>query len=236
MFRIIQQQMFFVLRIALVAIFALACARAEAQVKPLRITGGGNAPVGLPLVPLTPAAHDATGVATELGMYRGAGLFQLLNYTGPLSAQFSSAPDFTFVGANGDKLVMTYGVVSNGARQPGQVTLTPNADGSLTAVFVAEFNPVIARCTGRFANLAGGSLIMVAVSSPFFVLGANTTPFTYTWQGEGQLVYGGNLAAARRQLQRMTQPNIAAIKAQLLRAQMARAAAARQASPPARRR
>jgi hypothetical protein len=85
---------------------------------------------------------------------------------------------------------MTAGVTSNGAQQPGQATLTLNADGSFTAVFVAEFNPDLANCTGRFAKLTSGSLIMVAVSDPFFILGASTTPFNYTWQGSGTLTYG----------------------------------------------
>src|SRR5262249_24337876 len=152
------------------------------------------------------------------------------NFTGPLTAQFSSAPDVTFVAANGDKLVMTYGVVANGAAQPGQVALSPNADGSFTAVFVAEFNPLLAKCTGRFANVTSGSLIMVAVSSAFFIVGTNTTPFTYNWQGQGQLVYG-NVA---RKAPPVRQPNPSKLNANILRAQMQRAAAMRQARPAAR--
>jgi hypothetical protein len=65
-----------------------------------------------------------------------------------LTANFSSAPDFVFTAANGDKLAMTYGDVDNGAKLPGVVTLRPVGDGSVTAVFVAEFNPVPAKCTG----------------------------------------------------------------------------------------
>jgi hypothetical protein len=220
-------------RIALAMLVTIVCARAEAQVKPLKITGGGNAPQGISLIPLTPAPHDATGVATELGAYSGAGFFQVLNFTGPLTAQFSSAPDFVFVAANGDKLAMTYGVVGNGARQPGQVALTPNADGSFTAVFVAEFNPELAKCTGRFAKVNAGSLIMIAVSSPFFIVGANTTPFTYTWQGEGQLVYG-NRANVRGPIR--PQPAASSLNANLLRAQMSRASGNHQVYPAARRR
>jgi len=179
----------------LAAILALACSRAEAQVKPFKIRGAGPAPQGIPLVPLTPAPHSAVGEATMLGRYQGAGLFQILRFTGPLTAEFSSAPDFVFTAANGDKLAVTYGVVANGAAQPGQVTLTPNADGSFSAVFVAEFNPEPAKCTGRFANITGGSWIMVAVSDPFFITGTSTTPFNYRWEGQGQLVFGD---AARR--------------------------------------
>jgi hypothetical protein len=176
--------------VALAACLFLATHRAEAKVKPLKITGGGSAPNGLSLIPFTPEPHSATGNATELGKYTGEGWFQILDYTGPLSGEFSSAPNFVFVAANGDQLAMTYGDTNNGAKQPGEVTLVPNRDGSLTATFVAEFNPDLPNCTGRFAKLTGGSLIMVAVSDPFFILGNSTTPFNYTWFGTGTLTYG----------------------------------------------
>jgi len=176
--------------IALAVNLALTSSRAEAQVKPLKITGGGPAPNGLSLIPFTPSPHSAIGNATELGHYTGEGFFQILDITGPLTAEFSSAPNFVFVAANGDHLAMTYGDTSNGANQPGQVTLVPNSDGSFTALFVAEFNPDLPNCTGRFAKLTGGSLIMVAVSEPFFIVGASTTPFNYTWSGTGTLTYG----------------------------------------------
>jgi hypothetical protein len=174
-----------VLVIALVAILAVAGQTAETQAKPFKISGGGLAPDGISLIPGTAAFHWAVGTATELGEYYGEGHFQILDFTGPLTAEFSSAPDFVFTAANGDELAFTYGV----ANQPGVVTLTPNSDGSLTAVFVAEFNPVPENCTGRFAKVTGGSFVMVAKSEPFFVLGTTTTPFAYTWEGEGQLAF-----------------------------------------------
>ena len=130
MYRNLYQQKAFVCRIVLAIGLTAAYGRADAQVKPLKITGGGTAPDGISLIPLTPVPHPTTGNATELGRYTGLGFFQILNFTGPLTAKFSSAPDVAFVAANGDKLVMTYGVVANGAAQPGQVTLPPNADGS----------------------------------------------------------------------------------------------------------
>jgi hypothetical protein len=71
------------------------------------------------------------------------------------------------------------------------------------AVFVAEFNPEPAKCTGRFANITGGSWIMVAVSDPFFITGTSTTPFNYRWEGQGQLVFGD---AARRRSKRNLAP------------------------------
>ena len=176
--------------IALIASLALTSSRAEAQVKPLKITGGGYAPNGISLIPYSSEPHSASGNATELGNYTGEGWFQILDFTGPLSAEFSSAPNFVFVAANGDHLAMTYGDVENGAEEPGQVTLVPNSDGSFTAYFVAEFNPDLPNCTGRFAKLTGGSLIMYAVSEPFFIVGTSTTPFNYIWSGSGTLTFG----------------------------------------------
>jgi hypothetical protein len=176
--------------VALTASLALTSSRAEAQVKPLKITGGGYAPNGICLIPDSPEPHTATGNATELGHYTGEGWFQILDYTSKLTAEFSSAPNFVFVAANGDHLAMTYGDTNNGAKQAGQVMLVPNSDGSFTACFVAEFNPDLPNCTGRFTKLTGGSLIMYAVSDPFMIDGNFTTPFNYTWSGTGTLTYG----------------------------------------------
>lgn len=179
---------------ALVAALALACPQAEAQVKPFKIIGGGNVPDGISLIPGVPAFHDAVGIATGLGKYHGEGAFQFLAYTSELTADFSSAPDFVFTAANGDDLAITYGDVDNGAAQPGKVELFPVGDGSFIAVFVAEFNPVPAKCTGRFAKVVGGSFIMVAVSEPFFFdlddpMDPRTTPFKYSWAGKGTIKY-----------------------------------------------
>lgn len=176
--------------VALTASLTLTSSRAEAQVKPFKITGGGYAPDGIALIPHTPAPHSTTGNATELGNYTGEGWFQILDYTGLLSAEFSSAPNVVFVAANGDHLAMTYGDINNGAAERGQLMLVPDSDGSFTAYFVAEFNPDLPNCTGRFAKLTGGSFIMYAVSEPFFILGKSTTPFKYTWFGSGTLTFG----------------------------------------------
>jgi hypothetical protein len=175
--------------LAIALCLATGTPRAEAHTKKFKITGGGYAPDGLPLIPYTPGMHTVAGNATELGKYTGEGFFQLLDYTGQLSAEFSSAPNCLFIGANGDQLAMTYGVVANGAKQPGQLTLVPNNDGSFTAYFVAEFNPDVANCTGKFEDVTGGSIIMYAVSDPFFILGTTTTPFNYTWHGEGKIEF-----------------------------------------------
>jgi hypothetical protein len=174
------------------AALTLASTRADAQVKAFKFVGGGG-PQPLPLIPLTPGAHMATGVGTELGAYTGAGTLQILRYTSPLTADFSSASPFVFVAADGSRLAVTYGDVTNGAMQPGKLTLTVVGGTALNpvfvATFVAEFNPVPAACTGRFANVTAGSFITVAQSSPFRIVGASTTPFNYTWAGDGWIQY-----------------------------------------------
>jgi hypothetical protein len=170
---------------------ALGLSQASAQVKPFKISGGGVAPLGLSLIPGVPAPHVSTGQATELGNHTGAGFFTIIDFTGPLTATFSSAPTYTFTAANGDKLVVTYGDVNNGADSPGELTLTAHNDGSLSAVFVAEFNYVPSQSTGRFAQVTGGSFIMIAKSSPFFLDFVNftSTPFDYSWEGQGTIQF-----------------------------------------------
>jgi hypothetical protein len=172
---------------AIVAVLTLACHASEAQVKPFKVSGGGIADY-IPVVPDVPVFHFAVGQATELGNYYGEGKFELLGFTSPSTADFSSAKPFVFTAANGDQLAFTYGDTDNHAAQPGQVALTYVGDGKFVAVFVAEFNPVLKKCTGRFKKVIGGSFVMVAVTEPF-VLGA-TDPVAYTWEGEGSLEFG----------------------------------------------
>jgi hypothetical protein len=99
--------------------------------------------------------------------------------------------------------VFTYGDTNNKAKQPDKVTLTPvgmTPTGApiFTAVFVAEFNPVLAKCTGRFQQVIAGSFIMVAKSKPFSFVGAQSTPFEYFWQGNGWIQFAqGNRAMKR---------------------------------------
>jgi hypothetical protein len=165
---------------------ALAPSQAQAQVKPFKITGAGIVDY-VPLVPNVPVYHFAIGEATELGRYYGAGEVQLLEFTSATTANFDSAVPFVFVAANGDQLACTYGDTTNGAAEPGQVTLYPAPVGLFVAVWVAEFNPVPALCTGRFASVTGGSFIMVATTDPF-VLGA-LDPVGYSWRGKGSLTF-----------------------------------------------
>jgi hypothetical protein len=163
----------------------------ETQVLPFQITGGGPAPDGLPLVPGVSAPHQATGTATYLGHYTGAGSFTLgslnISATGQVTGTFQGS--FVFVAANGDKLAMTYGDGFSG-RFTGQVS----ADGKsvVNVTFDAFFRPDPAHSTGRFADVVGGGFRMIANAASVSLVSAMpgfTAPFDYTWSGEGELVF-----------------------------------------------
>lgn len=160
---------------------------ADTQAIPFKVTGGGNAPQGLPVFPGGTAVHDATGTATHLGKYTGEeGLFTLLSFTSETTGTFQGT--FVFVAANGDRLAFAYG-----AETPGTFTLIPADDGKVVVEFVAEFTPIPEQSTGRFAKVTGGSFTMIATTEPF-VLQPNaegyTAPFQYTWEGEGSIEFG----------------------------------------------
>jgi hypothetical protein len=174
---------------AIIAVLILAC-RAEAQVKPLKITGGGRGPEGLSIFGFD-SAHTATGNATHLGKYSGNGIANVLSFDPEtLSGTFEGF--FVFVAANGDKLAMTYGNPDNGAEQVGTFQLIDAGGSKVKAVFLAEFNPILDMCTGRFANVVDGSLIMLAESDPFALVvdeEGYSPPFNYTWEGQGWLEF-----------------------------------------------
>jgi sugar lactone lactonase YvrE len=150
----------------------------DAQVLPFKVTGGGTAPLGLPLALHVPAPHNATGTATFLGHYSAEGMFQLDSFTSATGGTFSSAQPVVFVAANGDRLAFNYaGTFQLFAAGPGQVY----------GVFVAAFTPVPQDSTGRFTRVTGGSFTIVATTDPF-VLGA-TDPVAYTWEGQGWLQF-----------------------------------------------
>ncbi len=165
---------------------ALAAANATTHTAAFKISGSGSAPGGLPEFAGGIGPHSATGNATELGKYTGNGLFQLLSLDlATLTGTFEGT--FTFVAANGDQLAMNYGANPS---NPGQLALLPAGNGQFYAVFVAEFTPNPALSTGRFADAIGGGFTMVATSSPFSLTSTGyTTPFNYSWVGEGSLVF-----------------------------------------------
>ena len=161
---------------------------ARAELLPLKISGGGVAEF-IPFSTVPPnntAVHSIVGHATHLGNHTGQGKVLLEAFTSPATAAFSSAEPVVLTGANGDDLAFHYGRVDLEAAAPGEVTLFPAAEaGKVIAVFVAEFNPLLELCTGRFKQVTGGSFIMIATTGPF-VFGAKD-PVAYTWEGEGAL-------------------------------------------------
>jgi hypothetical protein len=162
-----------------------AAPQSETQVVPFKVTGGGTAPEGILLSPGGTVPHNATGTATHLGAYTGEGEFTLLSFTSPTTGTFQGT--FVFVAANGDRLAFDYG-----ATIPGTFTITPAGDGKVVVHFLATFTPVPSESTGRFANVTGGSFVMLATTEPF-VATPNaqgfTVPFAYTWAGQGWLEF-----------------------------------------------
>lgn len=159
---------------------ALAPRAAEAQIKPFKVTGGGIAADGFPTTLHTPAPHNATGNATELGEYSAEGFFQLDQFSfSDLDGDFSSSEPCVFIAANGDEIQFDYA---------GTVELFTEDGQTFTAVFTATFTPVLTpgANTGRFAKVIGGSFVMVATSAPF-MFGELNVP--YTWEGEGTLEF-----------------------------------------------
>lgn len=164
----------------------MASGAAEAQVKPFKITGGGVVDY-IPITLNDPVFHWAVGTATHVGAYYGDAKVQLLGFTSPTTAEFSSAEPFVMTAANGDHLAFHYGRVDFDAKAPGVVELIPLSNGEFITVWDAEFTPVPALCTGKFAKVIGGSFRMIAVTEPF-VLGA-TDPVAYWWSGEGTIEF-----------------------------------------------
>jgi hypothetical protein len=55
-----------------------------------------------------------------------------------------------------------------------------------------ELTPVPASSAGRFADVTGGSIVLVAISEPFSLTPnaqGFTSPFAFTWAGDGSLVF-----------------------------------------------
>jgi hypothetical protein len=178
-----------------------APAPARAQVsKPFKIVGAGAGPIGLPLPGQDPRPHWAIGQATELGRYDSEGTVRTDSaaITGPttIEGEFGSGGPYTFIAANGDKLVVYYGRTDHGADEPGTFTLTildvlgvTDAGDPILLVkahWIAEFVVQPDLSTGRFRGVTG-SWIMDAFSDPF-VLGSDD-PVGYSWSGEGRLLF-----------------------------------------------
>ena len=144
----------------------------QAQVKPFKVKGTGDSPLGLSILgDMSP--YTATGTATHLGKYNGDGFVQVTG-DGTFSGKFY------FMAANGDMLPCEYS---------GTFLLIPEGD-KFYAVFDACFTPLAG--TGRFEDLDGG-FNMIATTEPFGLtfneegMPTGTTPFEFKWRGKGQL-------------------------------------------------
>ncbi|MBI1383200.1 MAG: hypothetical protein GC161_19205 [Planctomycetaceae bacterium] len=175
---------------AAVAALALA-SQADAQIKPFKVSGNGTAPKGLSVGGVKSPYKSAGNGTAGLGKYTGTGIVRSLSFD-PTALEGTFTGGFTFVAANGDKLACTHGDTTNGARQAGEYKLFPVSETEVVAVFLAEFNPVPKKCTGKFADVVDGSFLMLAVSKPF-ALQLNdqgfSPPFDFSWQGLGWLEF-----------------------------------------------
>jgi hypothetical protein len=176
---------------AAAAILTLASNAAQAQVKPFKITGKGYGSKGLSIFGAD-SPYEASGVATHLGKYSGdQGVANVVSFN-PFTGAGTFKGSFVFVAANGDKFACTHGDPDNGAEQVGEFQVYDAGDGNVQVVFIAEFNPILDQCTGRFKDIVDGSFLMVAVSEPFpLQIDANgfTPPFGFTWEGEGWIEF-----------------------------------------------
>lgn len=159
---------------------------ATAQVKSFKISGGGVADY-LPLPGIPPAFHFAVGNATHLGKHYGEGKFRTDTFNADNgSGTFSSSEPFVFTAADGSDLAFHYGRVDFGADGPGIFQLFPAGGNKVFAVFVAEFKPVAALCTGRFKNVVDGSFVMTAMTEAFV---PGDLSIGYTWGGKGTIEF-----------------------------------------------
>ncbi len=177
--------------VALVASLLLSSQRAEAQVKPFKVKGGGNAPEGLSLIPFDAAPYTMSGTATHAGKYSGFGIAYVTpEDPGPLPAgaafNGSFSGGFVFMAANGHKLVCEH---------PGTFAVYPDGKGGFYAIFDAIFTPnnlnigeTTYESTGKFVNVSG-SFRMIATTESFDIDFENfvTSAFNLTWIGEGLL-------------------------------------------------
>jgi hypothetical protein len=163
------------------------------KARPFRITGGGPASDGLPLVPELTSTFSSTGTATGLGAFTGEGTFNL----GRLDIDFDTRAvtgtfqgTFVFVAANGDELAMTFGDDFSGMFS-GQ--LSANGASVENVEFDAFFTPDTDNSSGRFKQVVGGGWRMIAKADSIGLIRESpvTAPFDYTWSGTGTLEFSG---------------------------------------------
>jgi hypothetical protein len=172
---------------------AIVVASEDPIATPIKVSGEGLFPSGLPLTPGGTSAFSATGTASRLGRFASEGTFTLgslsISPTGEVIGTFEGAA--TFVAANGDRLAFTVGSGFSGTFR-GQLS----ADGTslegviMQAIFAA--NPTAS--TGRFARVtADGGVSMLMGATNISLISSTpgyTAPFSFAWEGAGSLTYG----------------------------------------------
>lgn len=178
-----------------------ASQQAVAQTVPFLIVGSGDIPEGLSLIPGESRPHTSVGYATSVGFHRGQGSVQIIDFLSQTTAAFKSGTPYKFTSIlnRRDTLACNYGTVdaTPGASEPGSVTLYPvdPENGIFYAIFIAEFTPALAECTGKFSRLRDGNFLMYARTEPFQVVGADAVAvpsdadgiIQYSWIGVGSL-------------------------------------------------
>jgi len=182
------------LSVALLALVIVACPTAHAQTKAFKVSGDGFAPIGLSVDGFD-SPYNATGNATHVGKYaspNNEGVAKVLSFNKATGAGTFTG-GFTFVAPNGDRLACTHGDIGNKAAKVGTFQVFPAAvPGKVYAVFDAEFNPLLAKCTGRYKDVVGGSFRMIATTEPFVPVFDDkgfSPQFKYSWKGDGTIEF-----------------------------------------------
>lgn len=164
---------------------------------PFPVTGTGYSP-GVPLVTGETAPYEFSGFSSLLGNYTGTGVFEMGEFLDPATGTFQV--DFEFVAENGDILTVDSKLNPNPDALNTFTLTPPDVNGNVTARFEAEFFVDTSRSTGSFAEAIGGSIVLVAESSPFSPITDPVTgltgEFTMVWGGEGIVGFASDASSA----------------------------------------
>jgi hypothetical protein len=169
----------------------LATAGAQSVSTPFHLKSEGTFESGLPLFPGGTGTFQANGTASRLGKYTVEGSLTLgalsISATGEVTGSFEES--LVLVAANGDQLAF-----SSVGGSTGTFTGQLSADGlSVIGVsFDVELSPDPALSTGRFSNVTGGSVLLVTSADAISLISnvpGFTTPFNFTDDGEGSLIF-----------------------------------------------
>jgi hypothetical protein len=164
---------------------ALVGVDARAAVIPFQVLSGEGTIDSLPSPSEPEGDHNITAGTAEFGgmslNYTGNGRAILLGLPDTSGfAPFQSATPFLFDFGGGDTLLMHYGRTDFGAAETGKVLLVPSP-GAIATTWYAEFNPVPGSGTGKFADVVGGSIYMIAETGE---VDPEATDIPYRWSSD----------------------------------------------------